>query len=88
VPTKTKKLPHPTSIQHKGILKPIRRSQRRTHTHTTVLRLFGFCPGQPDEPVPEETFTTPMQTLTATMIPLHCLEILWQSVLEQRSKSS
>jgi len=25
-----------------------------THTHTPVLRLYGFCPG---EPVPEETFT-------------------------------
>ena len=36
---------------------------RRTHTHTTVLRLLGLCPQQPGlpgpgEPVPEETFTT------------------------------
>jgi len=28
-----------------------------THAHTTVLRLYGFCTGQPGEPVPEETFT-------------------------------
>jgi len=26
-----------------------------THTHTTVLRLCGICPGKPGEPVPEET---------------------------------
>jgi len=26
-------------------------------THTTILRLSGFCPGQPGEPVLEETFT-------------------------------
>jgi len=25
--------------------------------HTTILQLYGFCPGQPGEPVPEETFT-------------------------------
>jgi len=27
------------------------------HTHKTVLRLTGFCPDNPGEPVPEETFT-------------------------------
>jgi len=26
--------------------------------HTTISRLFGFCPDNPREPVPEETFTT------------------------------
>jgi len=29
-----------------------------THTHTTILRLYGLCPGlqdNPGEPVPEET---------------------------------
>ena len=31
--------------------------QAHTHTHTTILRLSGFCPGNPDELVPEETFT-------------------------------
>ena len=28
-----------------------------THTHTTILRLSGFCPGNPGEPAAEETFT-------------------------------
>jgi len=28
-----------------------------THTHTTVLWLFGFCPDNPGEPVPEERLT-------------------------------
>jgi len=27
------------------------------HIHTTILRHFELCPGHPDEPVPEETFT-------------------------------
>jgi len=28
-----------------------------THTHTIILWLYGFCLGQPGEPVPKETFT-------------------------------
>jgi len=29
----------------------------QSNTHTTILRLFGFCRDNPGEPVPEETFT-------------------------------
>jgi len=45
--------------QSSGMLKDILRSSDiHTQTqHTIVLRLYGFCPGQPGEPVPEETFT-------------------------------
>jgi len=49
-----------------------------THTHTTVLLLFGFCLGQPgwaSEPVPEETFTQ-SHSSWSSIIPICFLHLL------------
>jgi len=47
-------------------------------TVTTVLRLYGFCPGQPGEPVPEETLTH--SNLSWSSIPLICFIHLIRSM--------
>jgi len=38
-----------------------------THTHTTVLRLSGFCPDNTSEPVPEEKFTNSRLSWSSVM---------------------
>ena len=60
------------------------------HTHTTILRLCGFCPRQPEWAVPEETFTHshPSWSSDIPICFLHLLRSITSSLFNPRALQS